>query len=107
MPARADAILSAPPARVPLGVGAVAADLAKLVGDGEVLFAAADEQAGIAVMQALAAAAPSAAVFSCRATTRFRVTTPLRRPATSDDVSRRCFGSARCWVGAIVHGSPA
>lgn len=65
MTAVADAILSAPPTSAVLGVGETAVELARVLETGDVLFAATDEQAGIAVTQALAAAAPDAAVLFC------------------------------------------
>ncbi len=49
----------------PLGIGEVAATLATALTDGDLLYAAVDEQRGVAIAQALRAAAPDALVLFC------------------------------------------
>ncbi|UAK25666.1 TRCF domain-containing protein [Sphingomonas nostoxanthinifaciens] len=65
MTAGADAILSASQPTATLGIGETAVDLARLSIEGDILFAAADEQRGMAITQALMAALPEAAVLFC------------------------------------------
>lgn len=65
MPEVADAVLAEPLAVAELGIGEIATDLAEIVAESDVFYAAADEQRGIAITQALSAAAPSATVLFC------------------------------------------
>ncbi len=65
MTAPADTILSAPPAETKLGIGEIATRLARILVEADILFAATDEQNGIAVTQALSVAAPEATILFC------------------------------------------
>jgi transcription-repair coupling factor (superfamily II helicase) len=65
MTAVADLKLYGPPELEGLGVGEIAVELAKAIEEGDVLFAATDEQSAIAVTHALSAAAPNAEILFC------------------------------------------
>lgn len=65
MPEVADAVLAEPLAVAELGIGEIATDLAEILAESDVFYAAADEQRGIAITQALSAAAPNATVLFC------------------------------------------